>query len=137
VITKAATLQCVSAQKYWQQQLPGVLCLERNFIIPQTLGLSAAAQSLANPAGSSGTFFVYEKHISVQSFTVLNGSSFREVPLQLYQYVTTAPSLRKQNILQLPTTERMPNLHLTPVCFKRTRSTQNPSVFFVILNIRK
>ena len=55
--------------------------LERNFIIPQTLGLSAAAQSLANPAGSSGTFFVYEKHISVQSFTVLNGSSFREVPL--------------------------------------------------------
>ena len=81
MITKAASLQCVSAQKYWQQQLPGVLCLERSFIIPQTLGLSAAAQSLANPEGSSGTFFVYEKHISVQSFTVLNGSSFREVLL--------------------------------------------------------
>lgn len=60
VITKAATLQCVSAQDYLQQQLPGVLCLERNFIIPQTLGLSAAAQSLANPAGSSCAFFVYE-----------------------------------------------------------------------------
>lgn len=29
-----------------QQQWPGALCLERNFIIPQALGLSAAAQSL-------------------------------------------------------------------------------------------
>ena len=45
--TTAATLQTVCLfRTVPQQQWPGALCLETDFIIPQALGVSAAAQSL-------------------------------------------------------------------------------------------
>lgn len=51
-------------------------------------------------------------------------------PVQLYQYVTTAPSLRKQNILQLPTTEGCLIFTQLLSALREQEHTEPISIFF-------